>query len=80
MFGKYGGKAVSDLLLMKPRDSHPTEKADLFGKCLVLVSEPDEVRRLSESLTKKELIVGDTIHARRMQDFWSFSPSHTLGG
>ena len=73
----YGCKAVSDLLLAKRNDSHPTERADLHGKRLVACTETDENRRLAEALVK-ELTGGDTIKARRMrEDFWSFKPSHT---
>jgi hypothetical protein len=78
VFGDYADKASSDLLLVKHGESHPTEKADLFGKRLVFAVETDEGRRLSESLTK-ELTGGDTIKARRMrEDFWSFKPQHTV--
>ena len=73
----YACKAASDLLLAKRNDSHPTERADLHGKRLVICAETDENRRLAEGLVK-ELTGGDTIKARRMrEDFWSFKPSHT---
>ena len=73
----YGCKAVSDLLLAKRNETHPTERADLHGKRLVACTETDENRRLAEALVK-ELTGGDTIKARRMrEDFWSFRPSHT---
>jgi putative DNA primase/helicase len=73
----YSCKAASDLLLMKRDNSHPCEKADLFGKRLVVCSETDDGRRLAES-TVKELSGGDTVKARRMREnFWQFKPSHT---
>jgi len=76
--GDYGLKASSELLLTKQGSSHPTERADLFGKRLVLAAETDEDRQLSES-TVKELTGGDTVRARRMrEDFWSFRPSFTI--
>lgn len=78
IFGDYGGKAPSDLLLQKRNQTHPCEKADLFGKRLVFCVETDQGRSLSES-TAKELTGGDTVTARRMQEnFWSFKPSHTV--
>ena len=78
VFGEYGDKASPELLLEKHGTAHPTEKADLHGKRLVLATETDAGRRLSESVVK-ELTGGDTIHARRMrEDFWSFRPSHTV--
>ena len=72
----YGIKAAHDVLMVKRNDSHPTERADLFGKRFVAVVESGEGRRLNESLVK-ELTGGDRIRARRMrQDFWEFTPSH----
>ncbi|HEY2838967.1 MAG TPA: phage/plasmid primase, P4 family [Pirellulales bacterium] len=77
VFGDYGLKASSDLLIAKKGETHPTEKADLFGKRLVLVSETGSGKYLNESLAK-ELTGNDTIRARRMREnFWSFKPSHT---
>ena len=72
----YGIKAPHDLLMLKRNDTHPTERADLFGKRFVAVVESGEGRRLNESLVK-ELTGGDRLRARRMrQDFWEFTPSH----
>ena len=74
----YATKGASDLLLATHGDRHPTEKADLFGKRLVIVNETDDGRRLAEGVVK-ELTGGDTVKARRMrEDFWSFRPSHSL--
>jgi putative DNA primase/helicase len=73
----YAMKAATDLLMVK-RNTHPTEKADLFGKRLVVASETEENRRLAESLVK-ELTGSERIRARRMrEDFWEFSPTHKL--
>lgn len=70
--------APPDLLLAKRHESHPTERADLFGKRLVCCVEADSGRQLAESLVK-ELTGGDLIRARRMrEDNWQFSPSHKL--
>jgi putative DNA primase/helicase len=74
----YAGAAPPDLLLATKGDRHPTEKADLFGKRLVVSAESDEGRRLAEGLVK-QLTGGDRVKARRCrEDFWSFKPSHTL--
>lgn len=71
-------KAPGDLLLTKSGTAHPTERAALFGKRLVVCSETNEGRRFDEALVK-ELSGGDSITARRMrEDFWTFSPSHTI--
>jgi len=74
----YSMKAASDFLMTKRSDSHPTDKADLFAKRLVVASETEENRRLAESLVK-ELTGGEKVRARRMrEDFWEFSPTHKL--
>lgn len=73
----YAIKAPSDLLLAK-QDTHPTERADLFGKRLVACVEVEDGRRLAESLVK-ELTGGDRVRARRMrEDFWEFPATHKI--
>lgn len=74
----YSAKAPADLLLAKRGDAHPTERALLFGRRLVLCTESDDGRRFAEALLK-ELTGGDRISARRMrEDFWDFAPTHKL--
>src|SRR5262249_502237 len=74
----YAIKAATDLLMVKRGDTHPTERADLFGKRLVLCIETEEGKRLAEALVK-DLTGGDRIRARRMrEDFWEFSPTHKV--
>lgn len=74
----YAMKAPQEFLMSKNHDSHPTEKADLFGKRLVFCSETEEGRRLSESLVK-ELTGTERVRARRMrEDFWEFNPTHKI--
>lgn len=74
----YAMKAPEGLLIAKEHDSHPTERADLFGKRLVVCNETQQGRRLNESLIK-DLTGGDTISARRMrEDFWRFKPTHKI--
>lgn len=74
----YAMKAPSDFLLAKRGDSHPTEKADLFGMRLTVCIETEIGRRLAESLIK-ELSGGDRVRARRMKEnFWEFAPTHKL--
>jgi putative DNA primase/helicase len=79
MMGRdYAMKAPPGLLMAKRGESHPTERADLFGKRLVACVETGENRRLAEALVK-ELTGGDRIRARRMrEDFWEFAPTHHL--
>lgn len=72
----YAMKAPPDLLMVKRGESHPTERADLFGKRLVACVETEDGRRLAESLVK-ELTGGDRVRARRMrEDHWEFTPTH----
>lgn len=72
----YAMKAVPDLLLSKKHESHPTERADLFGRRFVACVETGDGRRLNETLVK-ELTGGDRIRARRMKkDFFEFAPTH----
>lgn len=74
----YAMKAPPDFLMAKKGESHPTDMADLFGKRLVVAIETPQGRRLNETLVK-EATGGDKIRARRMrEDFWEFSPTHTL--
>jgi putative DNA primase/helicase len=74
----YAMHAPPDLLMVKRHESHPTERADLFGKRLVTCIETESGRRLAESLVK-ELTGADKVRARRMrEDFWEFTPSHKI--
>ncbi|MGE0607124.1 MAG: phage/plasmid primase, P4 family [Pirellulales bacterium] len=75
--GDYAMKAAPDLLMVKG-DAHPTERADLHGKRLVVAIETDDGKRLAEALVK-DLTGGDRIRARRMrEDHWEFAPTHKL--
>lgn len=74
----YAMKAMPDLLIAKKNDTHPTDRADLFGKRIVIAIETEEGQRLNETLVK-ELTGGDRIRARRMrEDPWEFEPTHTV--
>ncbi|AMV41064.1 phage/plasmid primase, P4 family [Planctomyces sp. SH-PL62] len=74
----YAMKAPPAMLMAKSHETHPTDRADLFGKRFVVAIETESGRRLDEVMVK-ELTGGDRIRARRMrEDFWEFSPSHTI--
>jgi putative DNA primase/helicase len=78
MLGDYGMQAVPELLLAKNHDSHPTERADLFGKRFVATIEAEEGKRLAEALMK-QMTGGDKMRARFMrQDFFEFDPTHKI--
>jgi putative DNA primase/helicase len=78
LLGEYGKPGVSDLLLARKYEQHPTELADLFGARFVAFQEATEGQRFEESKVKA-LTGGDRIKARRMrEDFWHYSPTHKL--
>ena len=77
LLGDFGGLA-NETLLMGHKDSHPTEKAFLYQKRFVPISEPEQSAQLREARVK-ELTGDSTITARRMnEDFWSFKRTHTF--
>jgi putative DNA primase/helicase len=74
----YAMTAGAELLLQPRGERHPTERADLFGKRLVITSETEEGRHLNESLVKS-FTGGDRIRARRVrEDSWEFDPTHKI--
>lgn len=74
----YAMKAPASFLMAKAHDPHPTDRADLFRKRLVVAIETEDGRRLDETMVK-ELTGGDDIRARRMREnHWQFKPTHTL--
>lgn len=78
VMGDYALQAVSDLLLAKQREQHPTERADLFGRRFVATIELDDGKKLAEALMK-QLTGGDKIRARFMRkDFFEFDPTHKI--
>jgi P4 family phage/plasmid primase-like protien len=78
MMGDYGMQAVSELLMQRVNEQHPTERADLFGRRFVATIETDEGKRMAESLMK-QMTGGDKIRARKMrQDFFEFQPTHKI--
>jgi putative DNA primase/helicase len=78
MLGDYAIQAVSELLTVKTHETHPTERADLFGRRFVATVETDEGKRMAESLMK-QLTGGENLKARRMhQDFFEVPPTWTI--
>jgi putative DNA primase/helicase len=77
--GDYAAPIVPDLLLARRGDDpHPTERASLFGKRIVIASETREGRWLNAAAVK-QFTGGDKITARRMrEDFWDFIPTHSI--
>lgn len=75
LLGDYGIQAVSELLMAKSSEAHPTERADLFGKRMVATIETDEGKRLAEALMK-QLTGGEKLRARKLyQDFFEIPPT-----
>src|SRR5262249_11573097 len=79
MMGKdYAMMAPPGLLIVKRSETHPTERAALYGKRLVVDMEAAEGARLNEAWVK-QLTGSDKISARRMrEDFWDFAPTHKI--
>lgn len=78
VFGDYGRAVSSELLMMRERDDHPTERAQLMGLRLARVDETKEGRALDEG-TVKHLTGGDPINARHMYgNPFEFQPTHKL--
>jgi putative DNA primase/helicase len=74
----YAMMAPPGLLVMRHGEPHPTERALLHGKRLVVDMESAEGARLNEAWVK-QLTGSDQIMARRMrEDFWKFSPTHKI--
>ena len=74
----YSLVAPPGLLIVRNGEHHPTERAALFGKRLVVDLESAEGARLNENLVK-QLTGSDKISARLMrEDFWEFEPTHKL--
>lgn len=77
LLGDYAALANEELLL-GDKSNHPTEKAQLYQKRLVAISEPEKGAKLRESRVK-ELTGERHITARRMnEDFWTFNRTHTF--
>jgi putative DNA primase/helicase len=78
MLGDYAMQAVSELLMVKAHESHPAERADLFGKRFVATIETEDGKRLAEALVK-QMTGGDRMRARALyQNFFEFTPTHKI--
>lgn len=81
ILGDYATKIPSDALMMRDRNTTGNaspELARLAGARLVLASELDDGRRLSES-TVKDMTGGDMITARHLrQEYFDFKPAFKL--
>lgn len=77
VLGDYAAPGASSLVV-ETRNTHPTDVADLVGLRCVYVSETDGAAKL-DATKVKSLTGGDRLKARFMrQDFFTFSPTHTL--
>jgi P4 family phage/plasmid primase-like protien len=78
MLGDYAIQAVSDLLIIKHHEAHPTERADLHGRRLVATIETEQGKALAEALTK-QLTGGERIRARWChKDNFEFDATHKI--
>jgi len=78
ILGDYGKQVPAEIFIEKRNESHPTEKADLFGARFISASETGMGRRLSEPFIKAAT-GGEKLRVRRMrEDFWQFDPTHKI--
>ncbi len=76
--GDYAAPIPGTLLVNDGLREHPTIVASLHGLRLALASETEEDGKI-RAAQLKQLTGGDALTARRMrEDFWTFTPSHTL--
>jgi putative DNA primase/helicase len=76
LLGDYGHTANQDLILPTKQNPHPAEKAQLYQKRFVAISEPSQGRWLDEAKLKS-LTGGDEVNCRGMgENFWTFTPTH----
>lgn len=76
LLGDYAHTANQDLILPNKQNPHPTEKAQLYQKRFVAISEPSQGRWLDEAKLKS-LTGGDRVNCRGMgENFWTFTPTH----
>lgn len=74
----YAIKATAELLKQKNSETHPTDRADLFGIRLAACMETEHGDRLAEAFIK-ELTGGDAIRTRRLyENNFEFPPTHHL--
>lgn len=78
VLGDYAMRAPPNLLVGKRHESHPAERAELFGARLVVTSEIGGGEHLAEVLVK-DMTGGDAIKARFLyRDFFEFKPTFKL--
>jgi putative DNA primase/helicase len=76
--GGYSISAPADMLVASNHQGHPTEIARLAGARLVIASELEDGQHFAEAKIK-QLTGRDVITGRFMrQDWFSFTPTHTL--
>ncbi len=76
ILGDYARRAPANLLMQRKHESHPTEKAHMCGRRLIVFAETNENQTIDEQVLKV-VSSKDTITARRMrEDFWDFAPTH----
>lgn len=74
----YALRATPELVMVRRSEGHPTDRADLFGRRLAVVSETEGGRRLAESLVK-DLTGSDRVRARHLYaDNFEFTPTHKI--
>ena len=73
----YAMQAAPDMLMQR-KESHSTERMDLFRRRLVVCSETDDSAKLNEAHVKL-MTGGEKVRGRRVyENNWQFDPTHKL--
>jgi putative DNA primase/helicase len=79
ILGDYAMQADPELLLVKPKGTHPTYLADLKGKRFAITIETEEEKQMAAARVKWLTGGADTIRARKLyEDAKEFEPTHKI--
>lgn len=74
----YAIKLDRKVVIAQEREGHSTERMDLAGKRLGVVTETDDGQRFAEAIVK-DLTGGERIRGRRVKEnTWEYAPTHKL--
>lgn len=78
MGADYAIKLDRKVVIAQDRDGHSTERMDLAGMRLGVVTETDDGQRFAEAMVK-DLTGGERIRGRRVREnTWEYAPTHKL--
>jgi len=78
VLGDYAMWAEAELLMVQKNRANPSERMDLFGKRLAVVTEAEAGCRLAEAFVKR-ITGGEPIRGRKLyENNWEFKPTHKV--